>query len=1654
MKTRRFLTAALSVFTAFAMAVTAFAAPVTDIAPEAAVSDGVDKSVTLYKSRTDSVTLDSSYSLAGAAEVLYTDDTLHIIAQVTTDVTDDQVIVSITGNAADFDDDASVTQKTIDVDTNGCVHVALYASAKGTSTVSFLLASNPLVKSTITVSVVDPTDVKSITLVPEKMVTDYYLGELNTIDDMDFGGAYLIATCYDDSTYNVDIESGVHPTAPDVRTIYITSDFKGDTVNVDVIGTQDIYFVYEGCFAPFTIDIKMDYVTGIKIKTLPYKLEYNIGDRYLDLDGGTLEVTHRNGRVEEINMSAASYSGFDTSSSGEKVITLTYKNKSTSFTIAVLSNSVEKIEVHNAPSYCYKGNTLNFSSAGTYIHVTYSNGSTRDIYIYGLSAREGTSGAGTIYENSGNESVRGITVSGYDKNVPGKYTVLVEYGGASDRFVAEVKDVEPVSIEIIKDDPGKTDYYEGEELDLDGFRVMVNYSNGDSDELDLKPLPDGLTVSEYRKNLIGTQLIFFNYKGLSAQIFVTVHKIVVEELELTKTPDKTEYLIGEDLDLTGGVLTAKLESGDTKVISTDSEDVTASGYSSIMLGDQTVTLTYKNKSVEYTVNVDRLKVTRLELSPAPTKRVYKIGETLDLTGGKVYIYYNNNTHAVLDCDDALLARSGFDSSSAGTKTITFAFGGETVSYDVTVSASAVARIAVTTLPKTAYQTGEVLDVTGGIITVTYEDGSTAAVTMTADMVTGFSSASAGAKLLTVNYGGSTATYTVTVAASGKTAVSIAVTTLPKTVYQVGDALDVAGGIITVTYSDGTTSPVAMTASMISGFSSASAGTKTLTVTYSNCTATYPIIVSASARTAVSIAVTTYPKTSYQVGDALDVSGGILTVTYNDGTSSPVAMTTSMISGFSSLSAGTRTLTVTYSNCTTTYPITVAAAGKTAVSIAVTTSPKTSYQTGEALDVTGGIITVIYSDGTTDEVAMTTGMISGFSSSTAGPRTLTVNYSSLVTYYTITVSDTVTGKLEIISYPSKLRYYVGEALDVTGGMLKASFSSGGTEVVAFSDDGVTVSGFNTAGTGGKTLTVQYKGLSANYNISMYEKKAVSVYISAYPAKLTYSPGEALDLTGGVITASYIYGDEESIGMTDSRVFVSGFDSTTPGSKHIRLTVDDRSASFAVTVVDDTVKSVSVYKEPNKTSYFLGESLDLTGGVIKITYNGSADKYVNMTDKDVSASGFDSAVTGTKIITLTYALKQTTFTVSVVTDRITDLIVNRMPLKTIYRTGDTLDLSGGSLRVVYNNGARYDIIGMDDAGVTASYFSSATAGTKTVELGYAGLTASISVTVIPPDNVMIDNDGYDTLYEALAAITSAKKRGAAKSRYTVEINSDLYESKSLTFPDVPIVITSARGADVTITKLAVSTKASLTVDGVTFVTNKGKSVNFTVKGDFAATGCTTGNINATGSVALDDVNVDGKIISGTRCTVEDSTVRDTVYSKGVAVLTRTAVGKTVSITATSGISSLTDCTVGGKLTCASDLSITDCQSMADVVAKKGLTVSDSRCKSLNVKQLLTIDGNVVVTGAVTAAGIASANSYSVLSYTALSVTTNGMSGVYTLTLRVIDKYGNAVSLSPSSSKTNVVAKKFKGTFRNTMLALSTDNYMGSATLTVKSNKLIIG
>jgi hypothetical protein len=156
--------------------------------------------------------------------------------------------------------------------------------------------------------------------------------------------------------------------------------------------------------------------------------------------------------------------------------------------------------------------------------------------------------------------------------------------------------------------------------------------------------------------------------------------------------------------------------------------------------------------------------------------------------------------------------------------------------------------------------------------------------------------------------------------------SIAITSPPtKTVYTVGEALDISGIKVTGTYSGGTTKTETVSLSNISGYNKDATGEQTLTVTVGGKTATFTVTVNAPESNAVlqSIAITSPPtKTAYIRGDELDLSGLVVTGTYDDGTTKQETVGIADISGYDATAVGEQTLTVTVGGKTATFTVTV------------------------------------------------------------------------------------------------------------------------------------------------------------------------------------------------------------------------------------------------------------------------------------------------------------------------------------------------------------------------------------------------------------------------------------------------------------------------------------------------------------------------------------------------------------------------------------------------------------------------------------------------------------------------------------------------------------------------------------------------------------
>ena len=482
----------------------------------------------------------------------------------------------------------------------------------------------------------------------------------------------------------------------------------------------------------------------------------------------------------------------------------------------------------------------------------------------------------------------------------------------------------PVALTACKDkgDPSKTistiavngtiknEFYIGEKLDIEGLKLKITYKDNSTTEITLtNEMIEGFDTSS-----TGHKSFAISYGGKQLSIPYTVREIRATAMQLA-TPFQTNYYTHSTLNVDGGTLVIVLENGATEEVTLTSDMI--SNFDTSSPGEKTLTITHRSFSLDIDYTVVDAEVSSLAVY-TQFKTEYFVGDSFDVTGGKLLVTYADSNSEFVDVTAEMI--SNFNNTTSGTRFLTITYKGFSITYSYKIKPVELSTIKVNTPFKTEYFAGESLDVTGGKLLLTYNNGTTEIIDITASMVSNFNNAYVDGtqKSLTITYNHLTVTLNYTI--KEVTVVSLTLTNNFKNTYNVGDSINVDGGLLTATYNtDLVEENIVVTGSMIAGFDTATAGDKTMTITYKNFTIEYNYTVVGVEL--VSIELTTNPtKTTYYLGDAdsaLDLSGGIITLHYSDGSTKTMSTTDSQIraSGFSTYSVGEKTITLSLKKTT-------------------------------------------------------------------------------------------------------------------------------------------------------------------------------------------------------------------------------------------------------------------------------------------------------------------------------------------------------------------------------------------------------------------------------------------------------------------------------------------------------------------------------------------------------------------------------------------------------------------------------------------------------------------------------------------------------------------------------------------------------------------
>ena len=346
--------------------------------------------------------------------------------------------------------------------------------------------------------------------------------------------------------------------------------------------------------------------------------------------------------------------------------------------------------------------------------------------------------------------------------------------------------------------------------------------------------PFGYDVTDGTGNYPGAK-IDIDYVVIGSRDYVTNYQSELEindgnidSLELVAAPTKTEYVVGEMLDLSGLELVAKFKDGTTETLTTPSASV-----STFETADTNeVTLKYGAASVTYNVTVS--DITGIEVITKPEDQKFEVAELADgfITDGyEVQVNYANGTSQILP--NAKVAFSG-DFNQAGTATVNVHYYGHADSFEVEL----IQVTDITITPKKEYRYGQTVAIGDFDIELTYSDGSKvmnddAAIELTfnEDDIKKNKMKAPGTSTITI-----TATnedyninFSKEVEITTEAPVDVKITKEPtKKEYQVNEAFDSKGMEIKLVYADGKEIKMDL-ADCTFSVSTAKAGTKSVTI---------------------------------------------------------------------------------------------------------------------------------------------------------------------------------------------------------------------------------------------------------------------------------------------------------------------------------------------------------------------------------------------------------------------------------------------------------------------------------------------------------------------------------------------------------------------------------------------------------------------------------------------------------------------------------------------------------------------------------------------------------------------------------------------------------------------------------------------------------
>lgn len=427
-------------------------------------------------------------------------------------------------------------------------------------------------------------------------------------------------------------------------------------------------------------------VTSIVLIQLPKKLSYFTGAKEIDPIGGQLCAIYDDGSYDTVQMKDPGVGfSFDSDKEGPTLVTVTYGGQSQMFQAYVREPVIRRYQIVKSPDKreYLAGEKLDLSGLklmaeyetgekvpygnlptvdhtvkmGEAVYPLNINGVTIPIYIkvkasalvgirmgklpkvteYLEKKGEFDAAGATIFRiyNSGVEEEVPLpysAVRGFSSLAPGPLTLTVQVDGFTTTF--EITIVEKKASTVTIDAPPfKTNYIEGETINMDGIRVSVEYNNGENrmcEDWDHEP----------KTAKLGEGTIKVMVDDAIAEFPITVSPRQLISIHVSKMPDKIQYRENCDIfDVTGAELELRYDYGEPDYIPITARMVR--GFDNRRAGECQIEVQYEGLATNFNVDIIPQQLLGITITQMPNKVDYAPGETFDKEGLIVSGFYDS-----------------------------------------------------------------------------------------------------------------------------------------------------------------------------------------------------------------------------------------------------------------------------------------------------------------------------------------------------------------------------------------------------------------------------------------------------------------------------------------------------------------------------------------------------------------------------------------------------------------------------------------------------------------------------------------------------------------------------------------------------------------------------------------------------------------------------------------------------------------------------------------------------------------------------------------------------------------------------------------------------------------------------------------------------